>query len=216
MAYYYKREIADLNGTGRRQFRYELRSEGLVGLKQLAAQLQRQHRAMSVGEIQGLGEALVRTMMENLADGYTVSIDGLGVFSLSLGLRDEERKTREGGAEPNARSVGVRGVNFRPERRFVREVDVLCRQGLKHEPYGNVEIRRPQGTREERAQRALRFIREHGFMRLPDFATLCGLSHSTASRELQALCKDPAVPIQAEGRRSHKIYVEARATEADN
>ena len=36
MPYYYKRKLNDLNGTGKKVFRYEIRSEGNVTLRDLA------------------------------------------------------------------------------------------------------------------------------------------------------------------------------------
>ena len=73
-----------------------------------------------------------------------------------------------------------------------------------------VRIRRPKTSLEERLAMALQYIREHGFMRLADYANLTGLSRTGASRELSAFCRDASCPIRSEGVRTHKVFVEAK------
>ena len=75
---------------------------------------------------------------------------------------------------------------------------------------GNFSYHRPTTTREERIGLALGYIREHGFLRLSDYVSLSGLSRTTASRELRELASDKSVPIVAQGRLSHKVYVEEK------
>lgn len=209
MAKYFKREIADLNGTGERQYRYEMRSEGAVDTRYIAKQLHRQYRALGEGEIIGIIEGLKNVIAKTLSDGYTVTIDGMGSFSLRLGLEEYSKNTPEvyRKGEPNASRIKVTDVKFKAQRNYVRDVNSLCLGRLRRDVHGLSELRRPQTTREERVQLALQYIREHGFMRQMDYVQLTGLSRTTASKELQALCKDRSVPITAQGLRSHKVYV---------
>ena len=212
MPKYFKREIADLNGTGERQYRYEMRSEGAVGTKYLAEQMHHHFRMWGEGELVGLINGLVQTIAETLSDGYTVTLDGMGSFSLRLGLDEYSESTPQAyrTGEPNARRIEVTDVKFKSQRRYIARVDRLCKGRLHRDIIGLSELRRPKNTREERVQLALQYIREHGFMRLIDYVNLTGVSRTTASRELQAICKDVAIPITSQGLRSHKVYVEKR------
>lgn len=213
MPYYYKREIPDLNGTGERQYRYELRSEGTTDLRRLARLVVRRFHAMTDGEIMGVITALVEEMAHEMANGRTVSIDGLGSFSPSLGVEhwfshyDEEDAT---GHETNARSVHVRGVNFRVSSELVCEVDRHCRGRLHREVGGTANLRHSTLTRDERMNAALQHIREHGFLRLAEYARLVNVSRTVASQQLRDFNSDPSVPIRAQGRGPSKIWVEAK------
>lgn len=215
MPTYYKREIADLNGTGEKQYRYELRSEGAVGTEYIAQRLHSTYRALGKPELVGIIGDVVSAIAETLAEGRTVTIDNMGSFSLSLGLEDYSKdtvKTQRTG-EPNARRICVTNVRFKAQRQFIGEVNNLCRGRLHRDASGPVTLRRPQSTLEERIQLALQHIRQHGFMRLIDYVQLTGLSRTTASKELRTLVRDSSVPITSEGLRTHKVYVEMKGAE---
>ncbi|MBQ7496104.1 MAG: hypothetical protein IJT75_10220 [Bacteroidaceae bacterium] len=222
MPYYYKREINDLNGTGKTQYRYEVRSEGRVGLDYLAHVVQRRHRALSEGEVYGIVCSTIDALTSALAEGHSVTLDGLGNFSVGIGLIDRTsmrrrwgfpdipsalagEETEEGEAEPNARSIGVRTVHFKASPDLIGEVDRRCK--LKREPGGAAHIRQSPYTREERIHRALAHIDMNGFMRLDDYARLGGLSRTVASQELRAICADPGSPVTSNGAGSAKVYV---------
>ena len=151
-----------------------------------------------------------------------MTLDGLGNFSIGIGLIDKKSPKRrrgtpdipsaiapveqsEGGAEPNARSIGVRTVHFKAARDLIREVDRRCK--LQREPGGTAHIRQSPFTREERIQRALDYIGINGFMRLDDYARLGNLSRTVASEELKAICADPESPIDSNGAGNAKVFV---------
>lgn len=210
MPTYYKREIADLNGTGKRQYRYEVRSAGTLSLEHLARKLRQSYRAIGESEVVGIVNGVVRALAESLADGYTVSIEGLGSFSLSLGTHEYSDNTRptEQQGEANARRIYVRGVNIKASPALVRQADRLCQGRFRREGGGPVLIRQPRGTREQRIQQALGLIRQRGYMRLGDYAQAMHISTSTASRELKDFCQDSSVPIQTQGRGPSRLFVE--------
>lgn len=212
MPKYFKREMPDLRGTGEKQYYYVMRSEGAVGNAELVRRMRQTYRVMGEGEILGMVSTLVRTVGEVLADGYTVTVDGMGSFSLALGLDDYDASTPEQhrGGEPNARRIRVRDVHFKAQRKWVRNIDLQCSRHLHRDEQGERNIHCPASTREERIKLALGYIREHGFMRLADYVSLSGLSRTTASRELHVLSDDKSVPIVARGRLSHKVYVEEK------
>jgi len=213
MPYYYKREIPDLNGTGERQYRYELRSEGTSDLNQLAERVVRYYRSMTTGEVMGIVTRFVEEMAREMADGRSVTIDGLGSFAPSLGIEhrcqyyDDEDAL---GHEANARSVCVRGLNFRASREMVNRLNDLCRGRLHREVGGPVALHQSSLTRDERLRLALQHIREHGFLRLGDYARLVGVSRTVASLQLRDFTTDRSVPITSQGRGPSKVWVEEK------
>lgn len=215
MLTYYKREIADLNGTGEKQYRYEVRSSGTYDLESLAQKLRQSYRSIGASEVVGIVNGVVQAMAKALAEGYTVSIDGLGSFSLSLGMHEYSANTRpeEQQGEPNASRIYVRGVNVRVLPDLVKDINLLCCGRFRRETGGAVAIRQPRGTREQRIEQALALIREQGYMRLADYARLMQISHSTASRELKSFCQDPDVPIRASGRGPSRLFVESKVNQ---
>lgn len=66
MPYYYKRELNDLNGTGKNVFRYEIRSEGSVTLRELAYEIHKRYRALGEGEAEGIVSSLLDAIREVL------------------------------------------------------------------------------------------------------------------------------------------------------
>ena len=212
MPKYFKREMPDLRGTGEKQYYYVMRSEGAVGTAELVRRMRQTYRVMGEGELLGMVSTMIRTMSEILADGYTISLDGMGNFSLALGLDDYEDGTPEQrrGGEPNARRLRVRDVRFKAQRKWVDAINAKCSRHLHRDEMGESSIHHPTTTREERIHLALAHIREHGFLRLSDYVSLSGLSRTTASRELGELVSDKSVPIIAQGRLSHKVYVEKK------
>lgn len=212
MPKYFKREMPDLRGTGEKQYYYVMRSEGAAGTAELVRRMRQTYRVMGEGELLGMVSTMIRTMSEILADGYTISLDGMGNFSLALGLDDYDSDTPEQhrGGEPNARRLRVRDVRFKAQRKWVDAINAKCSRHLHRDETGESNIHCPTTTREERMQLALGYIREHGFLRLADYVSLTGLSRTTASRELRELTSDKSVPIIAQGRLSHKVYVEEK------
>ena len=215
MPYYYKREINDLNGTGKKVFRYEIRSEGNVTLRNLAYEVHKRYRALGEGEVEGIVSTFLDAIKQALSEGRSVTLDDFGTFSLGIGLKNEDTMVTTSdddapGSEPNARSIGVKAVHFRASKRLVSDINSRCRHNLFREPGGTAHLHRTQLTREERIELAVAFINDHNFMRLGDYAALVHISRAMASRDLQDFVRDPAVPITTDGVRSHKIYVAVR------
>lgn len=212
MPKYYKREIADLNNTGKKQYRYEFHTVGNVDIEQLAVYMHRKMHLLSEGDFVAVAREMADTIAHRLAEGYSVSLGDMGSFSLSLGLIDYDKNTPEvrRGGEPNARRVGVKGVNFKANPKFVKHINNLCIGKLKRDRGGTRTLRQPSVPREERIKRALDFIRANGMLCIKDYVELSGLSRTAASLELRQFYKDPEVPITITGRGTHRVYVEKK------
>lgn len=207
MAKYIKQEMPDLHGTGKTKSYYRMQSSGNISTDDLLRHLC-SHEGMGVteGTARHILAALSGEMARLLADGHSVTLDGIGTFHATLALREKRRSApQREDAEPNASSLTVDNVAYKPERKWLKRVASLC----KLERGGEKRLRRSPYTREERIAIALGFLDEttHSYMRPNDYAKATGLSYSTASTELRQLAADPASGIASEGRGPAKVYV---------
>lgn len=205
MAKYIKKEIADLNGKGTTQAYYRMQTWRQLNYREFLERCHSQHGAFTEATLAGAISAFCSHLALELAQGYTVKIDGLGSFGAKIGVRkDKEMDTfEEGTTTRNAKSLVVKGVSFRADKELVRDIDLRCLL----ERGGEERINKSPFTKEERVERARQYLREHGFMRVGHYASLNGLAYTTASRELRRIAQDPALGIVSEGRKSGKLYL---------
>lgn len=204
MAEYIKREMPDMDGSGERKCYYKVRTYSNLCSKDFVERLCYPGSGLNQGDVAKVLRRMVDEMKRWLADGYTVTIDELGTFSLSIGVMDDkEVEDFEGnGKKVTAKRIGVRGVNFRPDKQMVRDISLSCKL---HKGYVSPNNRSPY-TREERLKMAQDYIAEHHFMRVRDYEVMTKLPHSTAANELRDFCIQPT-GITSEGRGNTKVYV---------
>ena len=167
--------------------------------------------SISEGMIKAVFDALVSVMKSWMPMGHNIKIDGLGVFSLTLGF--DESSPSEKAAIENAddnpktkyRHVCIKGINFKPDPKLL--------QALNKEATferGEAEVLVPKKTkftREERIARAKAIIEKNGFMTLYDYANATHQSRSTASKDLHQIVLDPTSGITTRGTHSHKVWI---------
>ena len=174
----------------------------------------------------GIGEGIIRAVFDALTEtmstwmplGHTMKIDGLGVFSLSLGFdtstasEKAEMKKQEfdDDADPKLkyRHVCIKGINFKPDPELLKEMN---RQATFDRVGVDVEVAKTSKyTREERLAKAKEIIRSRGYMTLTDYALATGQSRTTASIDLKGMVADPDSGITTRGQRPHKIWIEKK------
>ena len=204
MAQYIKREMPDLHQKGVGQVCYRLKSNGTVELGDLARRCAR-GTTFAEAEIKGVVMALIEEVVDRMANGHSVHIDGLGTLMARIGLwENAEPEVLDGeGRKRNAQSLHVTGVSFRADKDFVRQLDSRC----KLEKGAVSRIRKSKYTEEQRLEKARRFLQEHTVMRLGDYYRMVGLSRTAASLELRKWERDVATGITSEGSYSAKVYV---------
>mgnify|MGYP002626795887 FL=1 len=204
MAKYVKQEVTDLNGTGKSQAYYKMLVYRNVDFEEFVERCV-QHGGMQRSAIVGVITHVCNELALTLADGYSVTIDGLGTFGAKLGVRPDKEQDgfEEDEQKRNASSIEVSGVSFRADRGLVSNVNDHCRL----EPGGARRLHRSPYPIEERVQRAREFLAENGVMRTSDYAQLTGLSKTVASIELRQLCNTPDSGITSRGRKSGKVYI---------
>lgn len=206
MARYIKQEMADIRGDGNQRTYYRMKVERNIGTREFIRHMTHPgsglSESMAIHVIEALGEQLAR----DLAEGYSVTIDGLGIFTATVGLDKRSRKATDGAdAKYNARNLTVDGVRYKADKGLVTDIALQCdlRKG------GESHLRRSPYSREERKQMALEYLADpaHPMMRLADYALLTHLSRSAASRELRELCMEEDSPLKASGRLSSMVII---------
>ena len=167
--------------------------------------------SFSEGMIRGVFDALVSVMKSWMPMGHNIKIDGLGVFSLTLGF-DESSPSEKAELENTAddpktkyRHVCIKGINFKPDPKLLQ---ALNKEATFERGETNVHV--PQKTklsREERISRAKAIIAKNGFMTLYDYANATSQSRSVASKDLRKIVADPTSGITTRGSHSHKVWV---------
>ena len=173
---------------------------------------------ISEGVIRAVFDALATEMKSCMPWGHNIKIDGLGVFSLSLGFdtssasEQEEALKQESNdyADPKLkyRHVCIKGINFKPDPELLKEMN---KQATFDRVGVDVEVpKESKYSREERLAKAKEIIGRHGFMTLSDYAVATEQSRSGASKDLRRLVADADSGIIALGEHSHKVWVEKK------
>jgi len=207
MAKYIKQEMSDFQGTGENKCFYRLQTSGNLSSKELINRIAQSGSGLSEGTVAHVLQSLTHEMARAMADGYSVSVDGLGVFKASIGVREDKEMDTINGEESkhNATSLQVTGINYRANKELIRDTHSHC-----HLTRGEVrELCRSPYTKEERLQLALDFLNDptHPFLRLDDYVALTGLSKSVASKELVEFRENAETGITTTGRGTSKVYI---------
>ncbi len=208
MPQYIKKEMPDMSGTGEKKAYYKLKTWRKLDSDEFVKRCSSIHRAYGKSVIQGVLTAVCEHLAYEISNGYSVKIDGLGTFTAKLGVRkDKEMESfEEGSTKRNALSIEVQGVLFRADKNLISEIDRNC----DLERGGEERLRKPKITLEQRTEKARQFLRKNAFMHVDEYASLTGLSYSTASRELRKIASDPTSGIISQGRKSGKLYLLAK------
>ena len=208
MPQYIKKEMPDMSGTGEKKAYYKLKTWRKLDSDEFVKRCSSIHRAYGKSVIQGVLTAVCEHLAYEISNGYSVKIDGLGTFTAKLGVRkDKEMESfEEGSTKRNALSKEVQGVLFRSDKNLISEIDRNC----DLERGGEERLRKPKTTLEQRTEKARQFLRKNAFMHVDEYASLTGLSYSTASRELRKIASDPTSGITSQGRKSGKLYLLAK------
>lgn len=182
-----------------------MRIQGQVDLKQLAERMSFAS-TFAAAEIVGVLQSLARAMAWEMAQGRSVKIDGLGLFTPSLGLREgvERESAEPGGTKRNAASIRVKDINFRADKELVSETDLNCTLERSERKFRRSSR---QYTPQQRLRLAQEFLARYPRMTVGDYCALTGLLHGAASLELRRWAALPESGIGTAGRGTHVMYV---------
>ncbi len=171
----------------------------------------------SEGSIRAVLDALVSVMESWMPMGHSIKIDGLGVFSLSLGFdtsspsektlsqQQQEGLGEEGEVKTKYRHVCIKGINFKPDPQLLENLNLQTT--FERAQPGVVKPQKSKLTVEERVVKARALIEKNGFMTLSDYAIATGQSRTMASRDLKRIVADAASGITTRGAHSHKVWI---------
>ena len=206
MPKYKLQEMYDVRQTGERRVYPKLDAYRLLDAEELIEKMHSYDRAISPSVIRAVLMNLSDTLKRMLSLGYTVKVDELGTFSLSLDFDDDKPKVMQQADDKMAyRHVTVKNVNFKVDPSLLK--DLRYETELEREMSGVKVIKKQLFTLEQRIERALAVIERDGFIGLTDYAAINNLSRTSASRELKLICADPEGALDTKGRGSHKVWV---------
>jgi len=205
-AKYIKKEMPDLHKTGTNLVYYRMQRNETLEYSEFLERCNSGHRLYAPSLLQGAMMVVCEQLAIELAKGNNVKIGGLGTFHARLGLSKYRPGKKmdtfeEGTKKLNAASLGVTGVGYRADTQLVKAVNRRC----ELERGGESRLKEPKYTKEERIERAIRYLRREGFMHVKDYAQLNGLSYTTAYRELNMGLVGSAT-ITSRGSKSARIF----------
>lgn len=180
MIKYIKQEMPDIHHKGEKKCYYRIETRGNMTHKDLLRQMAL--RGVSEGVAAMTIHRMTEAIVELMRQGFSVTIDGLGCFSMSLGVdKDKTVEDMEGTTKRNATSIIIRDVNYRSDKKLVSALNQEC----KLERGYTSRINRCRLTLPQRLNAARDYLSSHQIMRIADYVRLTGLSRTTASVELR-------------------------------
>lgn len=212
MAKFIQQEMSDLNNTGKKQTYYRMDVKRNINTREFIEKMTFHGSAMDKGKVIQVITEMSEYLSFLLADGYSVSIDGLGTFTASVGVDKWSKEDEMDTVETNrtAKTITVNGINFKADKQLIKETAIKCnlsrggKSFLRHSPY----------TKEQRWQKAVEYLSDpaHPMMRLDDYVSLTGVSRPVASRELREYYNTPNCQISILGKGTGKVYVKKTET----
>jgi len=150
----------------------------------------------------GINSAQIKAVLDGIAIyigralkyGYTVEMEEVGIFSLSVGT--ETRVDDEG---KEMIRVAINGVNFRPSpvlRKRIKEAEIEV----------NKDCLGGNGISQERKKRKLiRYLEENTFIHVLGYSQLIGCSRYRAGKELETFREEGLLKISGKGNR--QVYL---------
>ena len=203
MAKYIKQELPDLQQTGEQKVYYRLKTNHNIDTEEFVRSLSHTFNGMKEGDIIRILLATADHLGELLDEGYSVTLNGIGNFKATISLEeDKELDTLDGHeTKRNARSLQLKGVNYRADKELIKQARKHCKQ----EREGTARIHHSPYPKEQRL--ALDYLEKHGAMKVINYMVLTGLSRTAATLELQEFRRDTTSGIDFIGRGSAKVYV---------
>ena len=216
MPNYVLQEMSEEMGDGKKKVYPRMQTYSLHDFNTVIRHMRDYSGSFSEGTIRGVLDALVTTMKSWMPLGHNVKIDGLGVFSLTLGFDTstpseaeaaKKQKDNDADNEPRTkyRHVCIKGINFKPDPQLLQQMN---QEATFERTQTDVVVpRKPSDNRDERIRKALAVIDRQGYMTLSDYAVATSQSRSTASKDLRQLVSDPTSGITTRGSHSHKVWI---------
>ena len=169
------------------------------------------HRChLTKGTLQAAVSSIAETLPDYLSQGKSVRIEGLGLFTPTLTMKDDadvvEKDESGKEVQHNATKVTLGNVRITADKELVQDTRRRCK--LTHDRYmGNRKAMDTPYSREEREEKALAYLREKAMLTVSAYMELTGLRHTMAAKELREMSKGDDARLRAQGRGSHRYYI---------
>lgn len=206
MANYKLQEMPDLSYSGKRTVYPKVVINRTMNTEDITKLLRDQNIGISPHIIESVVKNLSDALVQLLSMGYNVKLDGIGIFSLSLGFEDD--KTKEMQSDNDKMSyhhVAIKNMNFKADNNIIKRL----RKETQLDRCENEvsKITKSPYTEEERIANALRLIHKYGFIDLQSYANINNLSRSAASLDLKKITSQVDAPIKTFGSGTHKVWI---------
>ena len=206
MVKYKLQEMPDLHNKGKKRVYPKVVVDRAIGTKEFVENVHSYNHALTESVVGAVLADVADALGRMLSMGYTVKLDGIGTFSLSLDYDDKKPVEMTSDEDKMLyRKVTVKDVNYKASPELVKVLKYDT--DFERDMGGVSRIRSKTYTQEERIQRALEVIGQQGYISLSDYAKLNNLSRTVASRELKSITHDPSSPFQSRGSGCHKVWV---------
>ncbi len=165
----------------------------------------------------GFSETIIEGVLSDVADelalllgeGAAVTVPGIGSFSLGIRLKEERREHLDDEQEPNSANLELHHVNFRLDKELFHDVGSRFARQTLTRVYGRrgKRITIDDSLQSDRLAAAHAFLRKNTFMHVADYASITGLSLTSAQRELQDMVKLKHAGIISRGRGTHRVWM---------
>ncbi len=206
MPKYLLQEMNDVRNTGKRTVYPKLVAKQTLTTKEFIDELHKHLRTIDKGVLLGVMCGIADTLACLMSEGYNVTLDDIGTFSMSLQfLDDKPTEIQEEGDRMLYRTVGVRDVNFKtsPELLGILRMKTKLERAMS----GARVLKKNLYTQEQRIENALAIIDGKGYITLGEYAQVNNLSRTMASKELARISSDPNIPISYKGQPPHKVWI---------
>jgi predicted histone-like DNA-binding protein len=211
MTKYILQEMADGMGNGKKSLYPKMQTYSLHDFETVIRHMHDYAGSFGEGTIRGVIDALVSVMERWMPMGHTIKIDGLGVFSLSLGFDESMPSEKAAAGNPdkesktNYRHVCIKGINFKPDAKLLQKLNEEA--SFERAESGVKVPQKAKYNSEERLSIARGIIAKHCFMTLQDYANATGQCRAAASRDLKRIVAESDSGIKTRGSHSHKVWV---------
>lgn len=206
MAKYKLQEMPDVHNKGEKRVYPKLIVNRALNTKEFIEKMHSYNHALSESVVGAVIEDVSDALMHMLSMGYTVKLDGIGTFSLSLDFDDEKPVAMQSDNDKMLyRKVTVKDVNYKASPDLVKQLK--DETDLERDMGGVSRLYKKIYTQEERIQRALKIIEQNGYICLTDYASINNLSRTVASKDLKEITNNPSSPIKSSGNGTHKVWV---------
>lgn len=159
------------------EYHIRLVTNQTIHLKDLAQDINRSS-SLTPSDLVGAVSALSSLLATKLKEGYSVHIDDIGYFSLSVNGNVELDKNKE----PQLKHAEVKDINFRPDITLLKEVRQVQLTRSKHIGRHSTNL-----TDEEIMERLKTYSQNHSFFTMKSFIEISGLCGTSAYRRMQKL-----------------------------